>query len=79
MRTHKTAGAGIEMTRRGGARVWVFGAKPSPFLGILRAVRGVGRGFDKKAADDGGLRGRFGGAKNLSFASTKSIKSGLKI
>lgn len=36
------------MTRRGGARVRVFGAKPSPFFGILRAVRGVGRGFGKK-------------------------------
>ena len=36
------------MTRRGGARVRVFGAKPSPFFGILRAVREVGRGFDKK-------------------------------
>ena len=26
----------------------VFGAKPSPFFGILRAVRGAGRGIGKK-------------------------------
>ena len=66
------------MTRRGGARVRVFGAKPSPFL--VFCVPSAESGED--LAKNGGWW-RFArsvwGAKNLSFASIKSVKGGLKI